>query len=47
MGIASKPGTKGTYYLQTSGDWPFGLGEEGTRYQNNEGILKNIADLLT
>ncbi|RVE53468.1 hypothetical protein evm_001838 [Chilo suppressalis] len=42
MGIASQPGTKGKFYLQTADSSPFGLGANGTQYVNNEGIIKNI-----
>ncbi|KAL4706157.1 hypothetical protein ACJJTC_013622 [Scirpophaga incertulas] len=39
MGIAARPGTKGTYYLQTTADWPYGRGMDGIVYENNEGFV--------
>ncbi|XP_047505682.1 pancreatic triacylglycerol lipase-like isoform X1 [Pieris napi] len=46
MGYPTKPGTKGLYFLRTKGESPFGLGMEGTRYVNNEGIVKNLGNLF-
>ncbi|CAK1543673.1 unnamed protein product [Leptosia nina] len=46
MGYASKPGTKGLYFLRTNGESPFGLGVEGLKYVNNEGIVRNIGNLF-
>ncbi|KAL0811655.1 hypothetical protein ABMA28_009105 [Loxostege sticticalis] len=42
MGLPCKPGTTGLYYLQTRGDPPYGIGPNGTVYENNEGIVKNL-----
>ncbi|KAL4706144.1 hypothetical protein ACJJTC_013609 [Scirpophaga incertulas] len=39
MGIAARPGVRGTYYLQTSAEGPYGLGIDGTVYKNNEGFI--------
>ncbi|OWR41693.1 putative lipase [Danaus plexippus plexippus] len=46
MGLAAEPSARGKFYLQTSGDYPFTLGEEGLKYKNNDGIVKNIQDTL-
>lgn len=41
MGFASERGT-GLYFLQTSDEKPFGLGMNGIRFTNKEGVVKNI-----
>ncbi|XP_049880115.1 phospholipase A1-like [Pectinophora gossypiella] len=46
MGFPSEPGTTGKYYLQTAGESPFGLGINGTTYQNDEGVAKKVWNTL-
>ncbi|KAJ8710423.1 hypothetical protein PYW07_009789 [Mythimna separata] len=46
MGYAAQPGASGAYFLQTAGEAPFGLGVDGIRYVNNEGLVKSIGNIL-
>ncbi|KAJ8710487.1 hypothetical protein PYW08_009002 [Mythimna loreyi] len=46
MGYAAKPGTSGIFFLQTAGEAPFGLGLEGIKYDNNEGIFRSIGQYI-
>uniref|UniRef100_A0A2A4J690 Lipase domain-containing protein n=1 Tax=Heliothis virescens TaxID=7102 RepID=A0A2A4J690_HELVI len=46
MGYGCQNGTRGTYYLQTGDGEPYGRGIEGTRFVNNEGLLRNIQNAL-
>lgn len=39
MGYGCKPGTKGSYYLRTGDDRPYGLGKDGLLFEN-ESVLK-------
>ncbi|XP_060807219.1 pancreatic lipase-related protein 2 [Amyelois transitella] len=45
MGFASDPKVRGKYYLQTSGDSPYGLGEKGLKYEDPS-FTRNIAKAL-
>ncbi|XP_059055842.1 pancreatic triacylglycerol lipase-like [Achroia grisella] len=42
MGLPSKPGTKGLYYLQTLGEAPYSLGMKGVKYEDEGGIVKTL-----
>ncbi|XP_072948294.1 pancreatic triacylglycerol lipase-like [Epargyreus clarus] len=44
MGYQSKPGTKGLFFLQTNGKYPFGKGMDGIKYKNNNGIVRNLQE---
>ncbi|KAJ2938933.1 hypothetical protein O0L34_g17744 [Tuta absoluta] len=46
MGFPSKPGTTGKYYLQTNGEKPYGRGKKGLTYRSNNGVLKNITEII-
>lgn len=41
MGLPSKPGTRGKYFLQTRGEAPFGLGVEGLTYKDGS-LVRNF-----
>ncbi|CAH2097324.1 unnamed protein product [Euphydryas editha] len=45
MGYATKPDTRGLYFLQTAGSSPYGLGLDGIKYKNTDGIVKNIGNI--
>lgn len=45
MGYATKPDTRGLYYLQTAGSSPYGLGVNGIKYRNTDGIVKNLGNI--
>lgn len=45
MGYATKPDTRGLYYLQTAGSPPYGLGFNGIKYRNTDGIVKNLGNI--
>lgn len=45
MGYGSS-GARGLYFLQTEGEYPYGLGMEGIKYKNTDGIVKNISNVI-
>lgn len=47
MGYHCPTDTRGKYDLQTSDESPFGLKEEGLKYVNNAGIVRNIRYFIT
>ncbi|XP_023955086.2 pancreatic triacylglycerol lipase-like [Bicyclus anynana] len=47
MGYASKAdGETGLYFLQTDGDYPYGLGLDGVQYKNNDGFVQTIGNFF-
>ncbi|XP_050552299.1 pancreatic lipase-related protein 2 isoform X1 [Spodoptera frugiperda] len=47
MGLASRPGTRGTYYLSTAEEPPYGLGDGGTRFVKSPGVLRFFMDVFS
>ncbi|CAH0696477.1 unnamed protein product [Spodoptera exigua] len=47
MGLPSRPGTRGTYYLSTADAPPYGLGNDGTRSVKSEGVLRFFMDVFS
>ncbi|XP_063897576.1 pancreatic triacylglycerol lipase [Helicoverpa armigera] len=46
MGYGARTGARGAYYLQTSDEEPYGRGDEGMRFINNDGLVKNLANAI-
>ncbi|XP_045761791.1 pancreatic triacylglycerol lipase-like [Maniola jurtina] len=47
MGYQSQPGpagSNGSYFLYTDGNYPYGMGLEGIKYKNNDGIIQTIGN---